>query len=132
MHKYEGSFPIIGRVDNVSYTLQLSVLLNIHNVFHMRNLVAYHLDLQDASRSVPTQLPSTIASFEKWVKAYKNLSMHSHLMNSHLLSKFLVIFILFFLSYTPYVCWIACNATLSWDVRNCLPFIFRTNQFAQL
>ncbi|CAL9079226.1 unnamed protein product, partial [Musa textilis] len=47
VRKYEGPFPIISRVGNVSYKLQLPMWFKIHNVFHASNLKAYHSDPQD-------------------------------------------------------------------------------------
>ncbi|KAJ8459553.1 hypothetical protein OPV22_032479 [Ensete ventricosum] len=44
VHKYKGSFPIISRVDKVSYKLQLPAWFRIHNVFYASNLKAYHSD----------------------------------------------------------------------------------------
>ena len=49
VRKYEGPFPIISRVGNVSYKLQLPVWFKIHNVLHASNLNAYHSNPQDAS-----------------------------------------------------------------------------------
>ena len=49
VRKYEGPFPIISMVGNVSYKLQLSAWFKIHNVLHAGNLKAYHSDPQDAS-----------------------------------------------------------------------------------
>ncbi|KAJ8471221.1 hypothetical protein OPV22_025564 [Ensete ventricosum] len=66
--KYEWPFPIISRVGNVSYKLQLLAWFRIHNVFHASNLKAYHSDPQDDSRNVPTRLPPTRASYEKRVE----------------------------------------------------------------
>ena len=68
VHKYEGLILIINRVGNISYKLQLPAWLKIHNVFHASNLKAYHSDPQDASWSVPIQLPPTRASYEKQVE----------------------------------------------------------------
>ena len=68
VRKYEGPFPIISRVGNVSYKLQLPAWLKIHNIFHTSNFKAYHSDPQDASRSVPTRLPPITASYEKRVE----------------------------------------------------------------
>ena len=68
VRKYEGPFPIISRVGNVSYKLQLPAWFKIHNVLHASNLKAYHSDPQDASRSVPTRLPPITASYEKRVE----------------------------------------------------------------
>ncbi|KAJ8511858.1 hypothetical protein OPV22_002292 [Ensete ventricosum] len=68
VRKYEGSFPIISRVGNVSYKLQLPTWFRIHNIFYVSNLKAYHSDPQDDSRNVSTRLPPTRASYEKRIE----------------------------------------------------------------
>ena len=44
VRKYEGPFPIINRVGNVFYKLQLLAWFKIHNVFHTSNLKTYYSD----------------------------------------------------------------------------------------
>ncbi|GJX54506.1 PTI1-like tyrosine-protein kinase [Tanacetum coccineum] len=69
--RYEGPFPMIGRVGKVSYRVQLPPKLKIHPVFHVSPFKPYHGDEEDPERGVskrtPTawrDLPDTEASWE--------------------------------------------------------------------
>ena len=46
---YEGPFPILEKVDKVSYKVELSPRLKIHLVFHVNYLKPYHEDKDDPS-----------------------------------------------------------------------------------
>ena len=41
MKRYEGLFPILGKVGKVSYKVELPSRLKIHHVFHMSYLKPY-------------------------------------------------------------------------------------------
>nr|CAD1823351.1 unnamed protein product [Ananas comosus var. bracteatus] len=65
--KYEGLFPIVGKVGKVSYRVQLPAWLKIHLVFHTSCLKPYHADREDPSRNIPTRPTPTISSVERRV-----------------------------------------------------------------
>lgn len=67
VRKYEGPFPVIGKVGKVSYRVQLPAWLKIHPVFHVSCLKPYHADPEDPARSVSTRPTPTHASFERHV-----------------------------------------------------------------
>ena len=50
VRRYEGPFPIHGKVDKVSYKVELPPRLKIHPVFHVSYLKPYHEDKDDPSR----------------------------------------------------------------------------------
>ncbi|XP_073109303.1 uncharacterized protein [Elaeis guineensis] len=66
VRKYEGPFPIIRRVGNVSYQLQLSVWFKVHPVFHESCLKPYHADQVDPTRNMSSR-PTPTTSLERWV-----------------------------------------------------------------
>ena len=67
--RYEGSFPILGKVGKVSYRVELPPRLKIHLVFHVSCLKPYHEDKDDPSRGLSKRAPTTIVtSYNKEVK----------------------------------------------------------------
>nr|CAD1839581.1 unnamed protein product [Ananas comosus var. bracteatus] len=67
VRKYEGPFPIVGKVGKVSYRVQLPAWLKIHPVFHTSCLKPYHADREDPSRNSSTRPTPTISSVERRV-----------------------------------------------------------------
>ena len=68
VRKYEGSFPILGRVGKVSYKVELPPRLKIHPVFHVSNLKPYHEDKEYPGRGISTRAPTAmITSYDKEV-----------------------------------------------------------------
>ena len=68
VRKYEGPFPILGRVGKVSYKVELPPRLKIHPVFHVSNLKPYHEDKEDLGRGISTRAPTTVVtSYDKEV-----------------------------------------------------------------
>ena len=66
--KYEGPFPILGRVGKVSYKVELPQGLKIHHVFHVSNLKPYHEDKKDPGRKISMRAPTAVVtSYEKEV-----------------------------------------------------------------
>ena len=63
VRKYEGPFPILGRVGKVSYKVELPSRLKIHPVFHVSNLKPYHEDKEDSGRGISTRTPTTVVTF---------------------------------------------------------------------
>ena len=68
VRKYEGPFPILGRVGKVSYKVELPPRLKIHPVFHVSNLKPYHEDKEDPGRGISTRAPTVVVtSYDKEV-----------------------------------------------------------------
>ena len=68
VRKYEGPFPIMGRVGKVSYEVELPPRLNIRHVFHVNNLKPYREDKEDPSRGISTRAPTAVVtSYDKEV-----------------------------------------------------------------
>ena len=68
MRKYEGPFPILGRVGKVSYKVELPPRLKIHLVFHVSNLKPYHEDKEDLGRGISKRAPTVVVtSYDKEV-----------------------------------------------------------------
>ena len=68
VRKYEGPFPILGRVGKVSYKGELPPRLKIHPVFHVNNLKPYHEDKKDPGRGISTRSPKVVVtSYDKEV-----------------------------------------------------------------
>lgn len=51
VRKYEGPFPIIKRVGEAAYQVQLSSKLKVHPIFHVNLLKPYHKDKEDQNRN---------------------------------------------------------------------------------
>ena len=68
VRKYEGPFPILGRVGKVSYKVDLPPRLKIHLVFHVSNLKPYQEDKEDPGRGISTRAPTAVVtSYDKEV-----------------------------------------------------------------
>ncbi|XP_068658005.1 uncharacterized protein [Aristolochia californica] len=61
LKKYEGPFPIIERVGNLAYKLQLLKMFKFHNIFHVSNLKPYFED-PDPDRVVDPRAPMDIST----------------------------------------------------------------------
>jgi len=70
VRKYEGQFPILQKVEKVSYKLELPSKLKIHPVFHVSMLKPYHGDTDDPSRGESHRAPKAIvSSFDRDIEA---------------------------------------------------------------
>ena len=69
VRRYEGPFPILGKVGKVSYRVELPPTLKIHPVFHTSYLKPYHGDKDDPSRGLSKRAPTTVVtSYDKKVE----------------------------------------------------------------
>ena len=69
VRRYEGPFPILGKVGKVSYKVELPPRLKFHPVFHVSYLKPYHEDNDDPSRGVSKKAPTTVVtSYDKEVE----------------------------------------------------------------
>ncbi|KAL6320406.1 hypothetical protein AAG906_007103 [Vitis piasezkii] len=69
VRRYEGLFLILGKVDKVSYKVELPPRLKIYPVFHVSYLKPYHEDKDDPSRGFSKRAPtSVVTSYDKVVK----------------------------------------------------------------
>ncbi|KAL5769745.1 hypothetical protein ACOSP7_013899 [Xanthoceras sorbifolium] len=69
VRKYEGPFPILKKVGNVSYKVELPPRLKIHLVFHVSHLKPYHADTEDPSRGESSRaLTAIVTSYDKEVE----------------------------------------------------------------
>ena len=69
MRRYEGSFPIPGKVSKVSYKIKLPSRLKIHPVFHMSYLKPYHEDKDDPDQGLSKRgLTVVVTSYDKEVE----------------------------------------------------------------
>ena len=69
VRRYEGPFPILGKVGKVSYRVELPPTLKIHPVFHTSYLKPYHGDKDDPSRELSKRaLTAVVTSYDKEVE----------------------------------------------------------------
>ena len=69
VRRYEGPFPIHGKVGKVSYRVELPQRLKIHPVFHASYLKPYHGDKDDPSRGFSKRAPTAVlTSYDKKVE----------------------------------------------------------------
>ncbi|RVW49488.1 Transposon Tf2-12 polyprotein [Vitis vinifera] len=69
VRRYEGPFPILGKVGKVSYKVELPPRLKIHPVFHVSYLKPYHEDKDDPSRGLSKRAPTAVVtSYDKEVE----------------------------------------------------------------
>ncbi|RVW38676.1 Transposon Tf2-8 polyprotein [Vitis vinifera] len=69
VRRYEGPFPILGKVGKVSYKVELPPRLKIHPVFHASYLKPYHGDKDDPSRGLSKRaLTAVVTSYDKEVE----------------------------------------------------------------
>ncbi|CAA0834158.1 Unknown protein [Striga hermonthica] len=70
IRKYEGPYPVIKKIGNVAYRVDLPPSLKIHLVFHASMLKPYKGDMEDPSRGLSSRAPPiTTKSFDKEVEA---------------------------------------------------------------
>ncbi|GJT74014.1 putative reverse transcriptase domain-containing protein [Tanacetum coccineum] len=62
IRRYEGPFPVIGRIGKASYRVQQSPKLKIHPIFHVSFLKTYHRDEEDPERGVSKRAPTTVVT----------------------------------------------------------------------
>ncbi|RVW28374.1 Transposon Tf2-11 polyprotein [Vitis vinifera] len=69
VRRYEGPFPILGKVGKVSYRVELPPRLKIHPVFHASYLKPYHEDKDNPSRGLSKRAPTAVVtSYDKEVE----------------------------------------------------------------
>jgi len=69
LRRYEGPFPIIKKVGNAAYKVDLPPTLRIHPVFHVSMLKPYHGDKEDPTRGISHRAPPiNTKSFDKEVE----------------------------------------------------------------
>ena len=69
VRRYEGPFPILGKVGKMSYKVELPSRLKIHPVFHVSYLKPYHRDKDDPNRGMSKRAPTTIVtSYDKAIE----------------------------------------------------------------
>ena len=69
VRRYEGPFPILGKVKKVSYKVKLPPRLRIHPIFHISYLKPYHKDKDDPSRGLSKRaLIAVMTSYDKEVE----------------------------------------------------------------
>ena len=69
VRRYEGPFPIFGKVKKVSYKVKLPPRLRIHPIFHISYLKPYHKDKDDLSRGLSKRAPiAVMTSYDKEVE----------------------------------------------------------------
>ena len=67
--RYEGIFPILGKIGTVSYKVELPPRLKIHHVFHVSYLKPYHEDKDNPSRGMFKRAPIVVVtSYDKEVE----------------------------------------------------------------
>ena len=62
VRRYEGLFPILGKVGKVSYRVELPPRLKIHPVFHLSYLKPYHENKDDPSRGLSKRAPTAVVT----------------------------------------------------------------------
>ena len=62
VRRYEGPFPILGKVGKVSYRVELPPRLKIHHVFHASYLKPYHGDKDNPSRGLSKRAPTAVVT----------------------------------------------------------------------
>lgn len=60
--KYEDPFPILKKVDKVSYKVELPLRLKIHPVVHVSYLKPYNKDKDDPSQGLSKQAPIVVVT----------------------------------------------------------------------
>ncbi|CAL1388000.1 unnamed protein product [Linum trigynum] len=60
LRRYEGPFPIVKRIGKVLYKVEVSSHLEIHPVFHVSQLKAFHEDKEDEQRRESQRTPTLI------------------------------------------------------------------------
>ena len=69
MRRYEEPFPILGKVDKVSYKVKLPPRLRIHPIFHINYLKPYHEDKNNPSQGLSKRAPTVVVtSYDKEVE----------------------------------------------------------------
>ena len=69
MRRYEGLFPILGKIGKVSYRVELPSRLKIHPVFHVSYLKPYYENEDDPSWGFSKKAPTTaMTSYGKEVE----------------------------------------------------------------
>ena len=69
MRRYEGPFPILGKIGKMSYKVELPLRLKIHPIFHVSYLKPYHRDKDDLNRGMSKRASTTIVtSYDKEVE----------------------------------------------------------------
>ena len=69
VRRYEGPFPILGKVSKLSYKVELPPRLKIHPIFHVSYVKPYHENKDDPSRGFSKRAPTTVVtSYNKEVK----------------------------------------------------------------
>ncbi|CAL1382194.1 unnamed protein product [Linum trigynum] len=72
LRRYEGPFPIVKRIGKVAYKVEVASHLEIHPVFHVSQLKAFHEDKEDEQRKEWRNLPESEATWEKELTLWKN------------------------------------------------------------
>ena len=62
VRKYEGLFPILKKVDKVSYKVELPPMLKIHHVVHVSYLKPYNEDKDDPSQRLFKRAPIVVVT----------------------------------------------------------------------
>ncbi|CAL1378043.1 unnamed protein product [Linum trigynum] len=60
LRRYEGSFAVVMRIGKVAYKVEVSLQLEIHHVFHVRQLKAFHYDKEDEQQRESHRAPTLV------------------------------------------------------------------------